>query len=113
MHDIFLSYAGEDRSRAGQLADALGKLGWKVWWDRTILPGKTFDKVIESELSAATCVIVLWSKTSVESQWVRAEARWCSARSRQLHCSTGTVTWIMPVSYNSPWLSKRLLHLPR
>lgn len=74
MHDIFLSYAGEDRSRASQLADALGKLGWRVWWDRTILPGKTFDKVIESELNAATCVIVLWSKTSVESQWVRAEA---------------------------------------
>ena len=74
MHDIFLSYASEDHLRAGQLADALGKLGWKVWWDRTILPGKTFDKVIESELTAATCVIVLWSKTSVESQWVRAEA---------------------------------------
>ena len=74
MHDIFLSYASEDRTRASQLADALGKLGWEVWWDRTILPGKTFDRVIESELKAATCVIVLWSKTSVESRWVRAEA---------------------------------------
>ena len=74
MHDIFLSYASEDRTRASQLADALGKQGWEVWWDRTILPGKTFDRVIESELNAATCVIVLWSKTSVESRWVRAEA---------------------------------------
>ena len=74
MHDIFLSYASEDRTRASQLADALGKQGWKVWWDRTILPSKTFDRVIESELNAATCVIVLWSKTSVESRWVRAEA---------------------------------------
>lgn len=74
MHDIFLSYASEDRARASQLAAALEKQGWEVWWDRTILPGKTFDRVIESELNAATCVIVLWSKISVESRWVRAEA---------------------------------------
>jgi len=74
MHDIFLSYASEDRARASQLATALGKKGWEVWWDRTILPGKTFDRVIENELNAATCVIVLWSKISVESRWVRAEA---------------------------------------
>lgn len=74
MHDIFLSYASENRARASQLAAALEKQGWEVWWDRTILPGKTFDRVIESELNAATCVIVLWSKISVESQWVRAEA---------------------------------------
>ena len=74
MHDIFLSYASEDRARASELASTLEKQGWNVWWDRTILPGKTFDRVIESELNAATCVIVLWSKISVESQWVRAEA---------------------------------------
>ena len=73
-NDIFLSYDSGDRTRASQLAVALGKQGWEVWWDRTILPGKTFDRVIESELKAATCVIVLWSKTSVESRWVRAEA---------------------------------------
>ena len=74
MHDIFLSYASEDRARASELASTLEEQGWNVWWDRTILPGKTFDRVIESELNAATCVIVLWSKISVESQWVRAEA---------------------------------------
>jgi len=74
MHDIFLSYASEDRPRANLLATALGKQGWEVWWDRTILPGKTFDRVIENELNAATCVIVLWSKISVESRWVRAQA---------------------------------------
>jgi hypothetical protein len=74
MSDIFLSYASEDRPRAKLLSDALSALGWSVWWDRTILPGKTFDKVIEDELSATTCVIVMWSGKSVGSPWVRAEA---------------------------------------
>jgi hypothetical protein len=74
MSDIFLSYASEDVARANELAQALSRYGWSVWWDRSILPGKVFDTVIETELSAAKCVIVLWSIHSVESRWVRAEA---------------------------------------
>jgi hypothetical protein len=74
MSDIFLSYASEDVARANELAHALSRYGWSVWWDRSILPGKVFDTVIETELSAAKCVIVLWSVHSVESRWVRAEA---------------------------------------
>ncbi len=74
MSDIFLSYASEDVARANALARALSCYGWSVWWDRSILPGKVFDTVIEAELSAAKCVIVLWSIDSVESRWVRAEA---------------------------------------
>ncbi|MBI5040242.1 MAG: toll/interleukin-1 receptor domain-containing protein [Gammaproteobacteria bacterium] len=74
MSDIFLSYASEDVARSNELARALSCYGWSVWWDRSILPGKVFDTVIEAELSAAKCVIVLWSVHSVESRWVRAEA---------------------------------------
>lgn len=74
MSDIFLSYASEDVAQAGELAHALMRCGWSVWWDRSILPGKVFDTVIEAELSAAKCVIVLWSQRSVASRWVRAEA---------------------------------------
>lgn len=74
MADIFISYASEDRPRAETLAKALEELGWSVWWDRTIPPGKAFDQVIEEAINAARCVVVLWSKKSVKSDWVKEEA---------------------------------------
>ncbi|MEA1891046.1 MAG: toll/interleukin-1 receptor domain-containing protein [Pseudomonadota bacterium] len=74
MSDIFISYASPDRPFAEKLSHALEQQGFSVWWDRTIAPGKTFDEVIEAALSEASCVIVVWSKMSVVSQWVRAEA---------------------------------------
>jgi formylglycine-generating enzyme required for sulfatase activity len=74
MADIFISYASEDRAAAVRLADALAGQGWSVWWDPEIPPGETWDEVIEAELDAARCVVVLWSRTSVGKPWVRLEA---------------------------------------
>jgi len=80
MNEIFLSYASSDRPVASRVADALELLGWSVWWDREIPLGKNFDSVIEEQLKAARCVIVLWSAHSVQSRWVRAEASSAAAR---------------------------------
>lgn len=74
MAQVFLSYAREDRECAEILARALTNHGWSVWWDRLIDVGGRFSAVIERELSQAKCVIVLWSRHSVQSDWVQSEA---------------------------------------
>jgi hypothetical protein len=71
---VFLSYAVEDRSTAERVVGALTSLGWQVWWDRELLPGKTFDERIADRLASAGAVVVLWSRHSVASEWVREEA---------------------------------------
>lgn len=72
--DVFLSYAASDRPRVAVLAAALGDIGWDVWWDRSIPPGKSFDEIIEDALSGTRCVVVVWTEDSVKSRWVKTEA---------------------------------------
>jgi hypothetical protein len=72
--DVFLSYAQEDRTRAEQVADALRELGWDVWWDARLYGGTSFRAEIARQSREAKCVVVLWSKASVESDWVIDEA---------------------------------------
>jgi hypothetical protein len=74
MADVFISYSSKDRESAEQLARALAALGRSVWWDREILTGQAFDRAIEQELEGARSVIVLWSRNSVDSEWVKNEA---------------------------------------
>ena len=71
---IFLSYAHDDRAKAQRLAAALEQAGYIVWWDGLIEGGAQFDKSIREALEAADAVVVLWSRHSVESDWVRDEA---------------------------------------
>jgi len=74
MADVFLSYAQEDRACARMLADALRKRGWDVWWDAHVYVGTRFRAEITRQLQSAKCVVVLWSRASIESDWVIDEA---------------------------------------
>jgi hypothetical protein len=72
MAHIFISYSREDQPRARQFAESLERAGFSVWWDQALHPGEAFDQVTERALDEAAAVVVLWSKTSVNSRWVRA-----------------------------------------
>jgi hypothetical protein len=74
MADIFISYSSQDKDRIKFLVEAFKNQNWTVWWDRRIPPGKSYDQVIYEELTAAKCIVVIWSKHSIASQWVKEEA---------------------------------------
>jgi TolB-like protein/tetratricopeptide (TPR) repeat protein len=74
MPDIFLSYCREDQPVARHFAQGLEREGFSVWWDQSLSAGESFDKSTEKALKDARAVVVLWSKRSVESRWVRSEA---------------------------------------
>ena len=71
---LFLSYARPDRAVAEQLAGQLEQAGHTIWWDALIEGGANFTSSIRKALDAADVVIVLWSESSVDSDWVRDEA---------------------------------------
>jgi adenylate cyclase len=73
--DIFVSYSRADKARVVPLVAAFEAQGWSVWWDPEITPGDEFDKLIGAELEAARAVVVVWTRSSVESRWVKGEAR--------------------------------------
>jgi TolB-like protein len=74
MHDVFLSYTHTDKPVARRIADALARERLTIWWDQAINAGETFDEVTAQALKDAAVIVVLWSKRSIESRWVRSEA---------------------------------------
>jgi hypothetical protein len=74
MVDVFVSYAREDLNRAQPIVSAIIDRGWDVWWDRDLSAGHRFDESVEQALDSAKLVIVLWSRKSVTSDWVKTEA---------------------------------------
>ena len=82
MPDVFVSYSRDDRKTAQRFAQGFEREGFRVWWDQAIVPGEAFDRVTEKALQDARVVVVLWSKRSVESDWVRAEATEARATGR-------------------------------
>ncbi len=78
---LFLSYSHVDDAKARRIASALEEAGYTVWWDALIEGGAVYAKSIGSALESADAVIVMWSASSVESDWVRDEA--AQGRDRQ------------------------------
>lgn len=72
--DIFISYSRADRERVAHIAEALEAEGYSVWWDRDIRAGEEFDHVIDHAIKQSKAIVVVWSKTSVTSNWVKEEA---------------------------------------
>lgn len=99
MTDLFISYSRLDRARIEVLAAVLERIGWTVWWDRQIIVGEAFDKVIERALDESRIVLVAWSEHSVDSDWVRAEASFAVEQNKLVPIALDRAPW--PVRFRT------------
>lgn len=74
MVNVFISYKREQRAWVKKLVLALERHNLTVWWDSKIDIGEDFNTTINRVLLQADCILVIWSKESIHSQWVISEA---------------------------------------
>lgn len=87
MSYVFISYAREDIAEAIKVRNALkARGGFNVWWDENLVAADPWNEKIESALGKAIAVVVLWSKYSVSSDWVRHEASFAQLTKKSVHC---------------------------
>ncbi len=72
--DVFISYGHNDLLRIEPVVTRLEAEGFKVFLDRKLALSSAWVREIDTHLEAAACVLVFWSKTSVKSSNVEAEA---------------------------------------
>jgi hypothetical protein len=93
MTDIFISYSKADHTLALKLSAFLEAEGWSVWWDRNLSAGEVYRDEIMRELSAARAVVVIWTQTSVKSDWARAEAGHAKAEGKLIPVKAPGLTY--------------------
>jgi len=74
MVDVFISYSRDNKARVAEIAQAVKAAGYEVWWDAELPPHRSYGDVITEKIGMAKAAIVVWSHTSAQSEWVRAEA---------------------------------------
>jgi hypothetical protein len=77
---VFISFKSEEREAARLLKEALEKAGFPIFWAPEIQTGKDWHVELDRAVTMAGCVVVLWSKASMASDWVRHEASQAMAR---------------------------------
>lgn len=86
VYDVFLSYAHldaeHDVANARTIGQWLESLGYTVWWDRGLVPGDSWPKVLVAKVEAAKRMIVLWSANADKSQWVHTETALAFAKDK-------------------------------
>lgn len=98
MVDVFISYSREDLAAVTRIAEAVEAEGYDVWWDADLPPHLSYGDVITAKIGAAKAAIVVWSKASVQSEWVRAEAD--VARNQKKLIQTALDNVMPPLPFN-------------
>jgi hypothetical protein len=77
MPTVFISYSSNDRDIAHTFRGLIEALGYEVWMDiESIEPSKAWSSSLVTGLEGADWLLVLVSRNSVTSEWVKWETRW-------------------------------------
>src|SRR5262245_30142974 len=73
MH-VFVSYAhGADRAYVDRLARYLHERGVLVWYDRDIVVGERWKRIIPERIDSCAAFVVVMSPAAADSEWVSLE----------------------------------------
>jgi hypothetical protein len=70
---IFISYSRSEKPFVSQLADQLGGLGHRVWYDQHLVCGRPWDDQIEEKMIDSQVMLVVLSPDAARSQEVKNE----------------------------------------
>jgi hypothetical protein len=98
MVDLFISYSRSNRETVCRLAEAIGRLGYAVWWDEELPAHLSYGEVITDKIAEAKATLVVWSRESAASEWVRAEAD--MARNQRKLIQTAIDDCVPPLPFN-------------
>jgi len=74
VHDVFISYSSQDMEAAQAICHVLEQNEIRCWMaPRNIPPGSDYGDVIDEAIKACKTVVVIFSETAAESQWVKGE----------------------------------------
>src|SRR5947209_8426857 len=80
---ILISYSSHDAEVASKIAGGLSAAGLSPWIDKgEIRPGESFVAALNTAVSEASYVVLLFSRSSATSDWVNRE--WMSALARKV-----------------------------
>ena len=73
-HDVFISYSSLDKEAAQAICHTLEQNEIRCWMaPRDIPPGSEYGDLIDDAIKSCTIVVVLFSETASNSQWVKGE----------------------------------------
>src|SRR5262245_15944183 len=84
--DVFISYSHVDRDQVVAIAERLVAESLTVFWDPDIPPGQSYTAFLRKALENSRIVLVVWSRHSIDSEWVAAEAEFARSRKRLVSC---------------------------
>jgi hypothetical protein len=96
MADVFISYQRTERDAVAIVAEKLSALKLEVWFDSMLKTGGTFDEQIATKLRDAKAVLVCWTPSAMESQWVRGEAALANNKNKLVPCFLAPTELIPP-----------------